>query len=129
MTSAAACNNPLSEARDQTCIFMDTSRVLYLLRQNQSSCFLFFSILQICFNSLYSDSFYKHVYSFFLSFFLFFFFLSFDFLGLHPRAYGGFLAKGRIGAVAAGLHHSHSNARAKLLLQPTPQLTAMPPDP
>ena len=27
-----------------------------------------------------------------------------------PEAYGGSQAKGRIGAVAAGLHHSHSNA-------------------
>ena len=27
-----------------------------------------------------------------------------------PAAYGGFPAKGRTGAVAAGLHHSHSNA-------------------
>ena len=31
---------------------------------------------------------------------------------------------GQIGAVAAGLHHSHSNARSQPHLQPTPQLTA-----
>ena len=29
-----------------------------------------------------------------------------------PSAYGGSPATGRIGAVAAGLHHSHGNARA-----------------
>ena len=29
-------------------------------------------------------------------------------------------------AVAAGLHHSHSNTRAESHLQPTSQLTAMP---
>ena len=43
-----------------------------------------------------------------------------------PVAYGGSLARGGIGAVAAGLHHSHSNAESKLRLRPTPQLRAMP---
>ena len=31
---------------------------------------------------------------------------------------------GPIGAVAAGLHHSHSNVGSELRLRPTPQLTA-----
>ena len=31
------------------------------------------------------------------------------FLGLLPAAYGGSQAKGQIGTVAAGLHHSHNN--------------------
>jgi len=44
-----------------------------------------------------------------------------------PSAYGGSQARG-IGAMAAGLHHSHSNTGSKLCLRPTPQLTA-PPDP
>ena len=35
-----------------------------------------------------------------------------------PKAYGGSQARGQIGAVANGLRHSHSNARAKLHLQP-----------
>ena len=39
-------------------------------------------------------------------------------------AYGGSQARGRIRAVAAGLCHSHSNARLEPRLQPTPQLTA-----
>ena len=43
-----------------------------------------------------------------------------------PTAYGGSQARGRIGAVATGLHHSHSNAASEPHLQPTPQLTAMP---
>ena len=43
-----------------------------------------------------------------------------------PAAYRGSQARGRMGAVTAGLHQSHSNARSELHLQPTPQLTAMP---
>ena len=46
-------------------------------------------------------------------------------LSLFLAAYGGSQARGRIGAVAAGLHHSHSNARSSPRLGPTPQLTAM----
>ena len=34
-------------------------------------------------------------------------------------AYGGSQERGLIGAVAAGLHHSHSNARSELRLQST----------
>ena len=41
-----------------------------------------------------------------------------------PAAYGGSEARGRIGAVAAGLRQSHSNAGSELHLPPTPQLTA-----
>ena len=41
-----------------------------------------------------------------------------------PMAYGGFQARGRIGAEATGLRQSHSNARFKSRLQPTPQLRA-----
>jgi len=41
-------------------------------------------------------------------------------------AYGGSQARGRIATVAAGLCHSHSNARSKPCLWPTPQLTATP---
>ena len=40
-------------------------------------------------------------------------------------AHGGSQAGGPIGAVAAGLRHSHSNARSEPSLGPTPQLTAM----
>ena len=41
-------------------------------------------------------------------------------------AYGVSQARGLIGAVAAGLRQSHSNAGSKPHLQPTAQLTAMP---
>ena len=41
-----------------------------------------------------------------------------------PTAYGGSQARAPIGATAAGLHHSHSNARSEPRLQPTPQLMA-----
>ena len=43
-----------------------------------------------------------------------------------PAAYGGSQARGLIGAVATGLHQSHSNAGSEPRLQPTPQLTATP---
>ena len=55
-----------------------------------------------------------------------------DFFGLFclfratPMAYGGSQAGGRIRAVAAGLHHNHSNMGSKLHLWPTPQLIAKP---
>ena len=42
-----------------------------------------------------------------------------------PVAYGDFQGRGLIGAVAAGLHHSHSNAGLELCLRPTPQVMAM----
>ena len=42
------------------------------------------------------------------------------------KAYGGSQARGLIGAVAAGLHHSHSYSGSEPRLRPTPQLTAMP---
>ena len=41
-------------------------------------------------------------------------------------AYGSSQARGLIGATAAGPRHSHSNARSKPCLRPTPQLAAMP---
>ena len=41
-----------------------------------------------------------------------------------PMANGDSQARGLIGAVATGLHHSHSDAGSKQHLQPTPQLTA-----
>ena len=41
-------------------------------------------------------------------------------------AYGGFQARGLIGAAAAGLHHGHSNVGSELCLQPTSQLRATP---
>ena len=37
-------------------------------------------------------------------------------------AYGSSQGRGRIGAAAAGLCHSHSNARYEPHLRPTPQL-------
>ena len=39
-------------------------------------------------------------------------------------AYGGSQARGLIGAATGSLYHSHSNARSKPCLRPTPQLTA-----
>ena len=41
-------------------------------------------------------------------------------------AYGGSQARGRIGSVAAGLCHSHSNIGSRPSLKPKPRLTAIP---
>ena len=41
-----------------------------------------------------------------------------------PGAHESFQASGRIGAAAAGLHHSYRPARWEPRLHPTPQLTA-----
>ena len=60
------------------------------------------------------------------SFFLFFFFCLFAISWAAPAAYGGSQARGLIGAIAAGLRQSHSNAESELHRQPTPQLTATP---
>ena len=53
-----------------------------------------------------------------ISFFFFFF-------RAIPVAYGSSWARGRTKAVAAGLHHSHSNARSQLCLRPMPQFVAV----
>ena len=55
-----------------------------------------------------------------------FFFVFFAFSGAAPMVYEGSQAMGRIGAVATGLHQSHSSAGSELRLQPTPQLRAAP---
>ena len=47
------------------------------------------------------------------------------FLGPHPW-HTEVPRTGITRAIAAGLHHSHSNAGAKLRLRPTPQLMAIP---
>ena len=60
-----------------------------------------------------------------LSLELFFFGLS-AFSRATPKAYGGFQARGPIGAIAVGLCQSHSNAGSEPHLQSTPQLVAMP---
>ena len=54
------------------------------------------------------------------------FFFFFFYFRATPAAYGGSQARGRIRAIAAGLHHSHSNMGSEPRLQPTPQLMAMP---
>ena len=50
-------------------------------------------------------------------------FILFAFSRAAPAAHGGSQARGLTGAVAAGLHHSHT--RSELCLPPTPQLAAM----
>ena len=58
--------------------------------------------------------------------FYLFIFVFLLFLWADSAACGGSQARGRIGAVAAGLRQSHSYAGSEPGLQPTPQLTATP---
>ena len=59
------------------------------------------------------------------TYFLFFLFF-FSLLRATPMAYVSSHARDLIGALAASLHHSHSNAGSELCLWPTLQLTATP---
>ena len=63
------------------------------------------------------------IYSFvvFIYLLLILFFISFR---ATPTAYRSSQARGQIGAVAAGLHHRHSNVGSELHLEPTLQLNA-----
>ena len=63
---------------------------------------------------------------FFILFFLTFLFFVFCLFRAKPVAYGVSQARGRIGAEAAGLRHSHSNLRSEPHLQLAPQLIATP---
>ena len=56
----------------------------------------------------------------------FFFICLFAISWATPAAYGGSQTRDLIGAVAASLRQSHSNAGSEPRLQPTPQLTATP---
>ena len=53
------------------------------------------------------------------------FFFFFGLSRVAPTAYEGSQARGRIGATAAGLNHSHSKAGSKPHLRPTPQLLTL----
>ena len=53
------------------------------------------------------------------------FFFFFVFSRAAPEAYGGSQARGLIGAIAVGLHQSHSNSGSEPSLRPTPQLMEM----
>ena len=57
---------------------------------------------------------------------IFYLFIYFCLFRAAPTAYQGSQARGPIGAVATGLHHSHSNTGSEPHLRPTPQLTVMP---
>ena len=61
--------------------------------------------------------------------FLFYFFIFFCLFAISwaaATAYEGSQARGPIGAIATGLHQSHSNSGSEPCLRPTAQLTAMP---
>ena len=90
------------------------------------------SVLEVIFTAVYitthgtQQSYQLGAIGFGVFLFLFVFLFCFVFLGLHPAAYGDSQARGPVGATAACLHHSHSNTRTELHLQPTPQLKATP---
>ena len=67
-----------------------------------------------------------HVYTVSHLFTFLFIFLSFCPFRAAPAAYGGSQARGRIGATAADLHHSLSNARSEPRLRATLELMATP---
>ena len=101
-----SCNiysNPLSEAKDQTCILMDTSWILNQLSHNGNLLIFLFIV-----------------------YFIFYCILILVFLGLHPRHVKVPRPGGLTGAVATSLRHSHSNVGSESCLRPTPQLTATP---
>ena len=113
--------NPLSRARDQTHVFRTSGRFFFSLVGLTHSMWNFSDLgLNLCLHSNLScsklDSFF--FFSFFFSFFCIF--------RAAPAAYGASQARGWIRAVAAGLHHSHSNAGSKPHLRPIQQLTAKP---
>ena len=62
----------------------------------------------------------------FFKIFYLFWFVSLSFPRAAPVAYGVSQARDLIGAVAAGLHHSHSNLGSEPCLRPTPQLMTTP---
>ena len=63
----------------------------------------------------------REVFSYlFLNFYLFINLFLFCLFRAIPMAYGSSQARGWIGTAAAGLHHSHSNARSKPQLRATP---------
>ena len=78
------------------------------------------SVLQVTYNQFDQDN-----YNLSQLFLFFFFFFVFCLLGAAPTAHGSSQARGCIGAVAAGLHHSHSNAGSEPHLRPAPQLKEM----
>ena len=73
-----------------------------------------------------SSSFWAESLGFSYVFIYLFIFCLFAFSRAAATDYGGSQARSPIGAAAAGLRNSHSNAGAEPRLQPTPQLTAMP---
>ena len=66
------------------------------------------------------------IYIIFNLIYLFIYFCLFAISWAAPAAYGGSQTRGLIGAVAAGLRQSHSNAGSEPHLRPTPQLMATP---
>ena len=98
--------DPLSKARDRTCVLIDPRRVHY--------CWATVGTLQVTnFEKDYLYHMFIHSSTYLPMYYLFFpfFFLSFFFMAA-PMAYRSFQARGQIRAAAAGLHRSHSNTRS-----------------
>ena len=117
--------DPLNETRDWTCILMNTSHPAqkwelpsFITNKNWKKCNPTKRYKLIMIN-------YINVTIYFLFILFYFIFCLIAICWAAPMAYGGSQARGQIKAVAAGLHHSHSNVGSEPHLWPTPQLTAM----
>ena len=100
--------DPLIEARDWTCILMDMTQICFPLCHNGNA-IIFFKYIFLTFWFFWS---------------IFYFILLFTYLYFLSVAHGSSQTRGRFRATAASLHHSHSNARSKPHLQPTPWILA-----
>ena len=134
--------NPVSEARDRTRNLMIPSQfhctmtgtpVWQLICINSRKCSFHFILFSFWGPSVSWLLEFLKCTSKLIIFFLFhfklfpsFFFCLFYPFRAAPTAYGGSQARSLIGAVAAGLCHSHSNIRSEPHVRPTPQLMAMP---
>ena len=111
--------NPLSKARDQTFILMETGWVLNPLSYNRNSIFVFNNLILMVHVFLSFLLFLSLLLSF--SFSLFFSFPVFSFIPwATPSAYGNSWAGDQTGAVASDLHHCHSNTESQPHLWPMP---------
>ena len=110
--------NPLSKARHQSCNLMVPSQIHFHCAMTWTPISRVFKNA-IVWVPIMAQLFYSSLNLKCISFFLFFFF--FCLFRAIPTAYGSSQARGQIRAIAAGLHHSHSNVGSEPCLWHTPQ--------
>ena len=92
--------------------YLDNGHVIKIFKWQYQKCMFFFFLKRFS-NSI-------TVLLLLLLLLFFFFFLIFCLFRATPKVYGSSQARDQIRVVAAGLHHSHSNARSEAHLWPTP---------